>query len=160
MAVPLGVQEFLRQANIAYTIFPHDPAYTAQEEAALAQIPGRGRYWAKTVVCFADGEPVQAVVPADRVVNLERLLPIAGSSAMRLARDEELDWLYPECERGAMPPFGPLFRQRVFVDATLAAVREVVFNAGTHVDAVCLSYADFAMLTDAVVGSFSERRPS
>ena len=158
MAVPLGVQEYLRQANIAYTVLPHDPAYSAQEDAALTHIPGR--HWAKTVVYFADGEPVQAVIPADRVVSLERLLSIAGSSAMRLARDEELDWLYPECERGAMPPFGPLYRQRVFVDATLAAVREVVFNAGTHIDAVCLRYEDFAMLTEAVVGSFSERLPS
>jgi Ala-tRNA(Pro) deacylase len=155
MSVTPAVQEFLRQSNVTYTVFPHDPAYTSQDEAAVTHVPGRD--WAKPVVCFADGEPIQAVVPADRLVNLDRLLPLVGAETIRLAREEELDWLYPECERGAMPPFGPLYKQRVFVDAALAAERDIVFNAGTHVDAVCMRYEDFAMLAEATVGSFSER---
>jgi len=155
MAITPAVQEFLRQANVPYAVFPHDPGYTAQDEADLLHVSGRD--WAKPVVCFADGEPIQAVVPADRLVNLERLLPLVGAETIRLAREEELDWLYPECERGAMPPFGPLYRQRVFVDTVLANGHEIVFNAGTHVDAVCMRYDDFASIAEPTVGSFSER---
>src|SRR6187431_3593 len=108
MAVTLLVQEYLRAGNVAYTVFQHAPAFTAQEEAAVTHVPGQN--WAKSVVCFADGEPVQAVVPADREVDLERLAAIAGAHYVRLAYEAEMRWLYPDCELGAMPPFGPLYR--------------------------------------------------
>src|SRR5262245_8506199 len=153
MALSPRVQEFLRQANVDYSIFRHDPAYTAQEEAALTHVPGR--CWAKTVICFADGEPIQAVVPAHFRVDLERLRQTACARAVRLARDEELEWLFPECERGALPPLGPLYRQRVFVDQSLAAQNSIVFNGGTHHDAVRMEFADFAALTQARLGTFA-----
>lgn len=155
MAVTEQVQEFLRQANVAYSVFPHAPAYSAQEEAAVTHIPGRD--WAKPVVFFADGEPIQAVVPADLVVDLEHLLLLTGAERIRLATEEELANLYPDCEPGAMPPLGPLYNQPVFVDAALAAEPQIVFNAGTHGDAVCMRYDDFATLARPVVGSFATR---
>jgi Ala-tRNA(Pro) deacylase len=153
MAVTASVQEFLRRANVAYSVFPHVPAYSAQVEAAVTHIPGRN--WAKAVACFADGEPIQAVVPADLVVDLERLSFLAGAGTLRLAREEELEWLYPDCERGAMPPFGPLYKQRLFVDESLAADDQIVFNAGTHGDAVCLRFDDFVAMTGPVLGCFA-----
>ena len=155
MAVSASVQEFLRRANIAYSVLPHIPAYTAQEEAAVTHVPGRD--WAKAVVCFADGEPIQAVVPADLVVNLRWLRILAGAEVIRLADEHELAWLFPECELGAMPPLGPLYNQRVFVDMTLATEPKIVFNAGTHADAVCMRYQDFAAIAQPIVGSFAER---
>ena len=93
MAVVPTVQEFLRRANVAYTVFPHAPAYTAQEEAAVTHIPGRD--WAKAVVCFADGEPIQAVVPADLEVDFDRLAVVTEAQTLRLANEDELRWLYP-----------------------------------------------------------------
>jgi Ala-tRNA(Pro) deacylase len=153
--VTATVQEFLRRGNVAYMVFQHPPAFTAQEEAAVTHVPGRD--WAKAVVCFADGEPVQAVVPADREVDLERLAIVAGAGVVRLAFETELDWLYPDCERGAMPPFGPLYRQRVFVDEALTREHDIVFNGGTHADAICMRYADFAELAKPIVGRFSQR---
>ena len=155
MAVAASVQEFLRKSNVAYTVFPHVPAYTAQEEAAVTHIPGRD--WAKAVICFADDEPIQAVVPADLAVNLGRLLLLTGARTIRLAREDELEWLFPDCERGAMPPLGPLYKQRVFVDEALAAEDQIVFNAGTHRDAVAMRYEDFAALAHAIVGRFAHR---
>jgi Ala-tRNA(Pro) deacylase len=155
MAVTELVQEYLRQANVAYSVFPHAPAYTAQEEAAVTHIPGRD--WAKAVVFFADGEPIQAVVPADLVVDVEQLLLLTGADRIRLATEEELEALYPDCEPGAMPPLGPLYNQPVFVDIALAAEPQIVFNAGTHGDAVCMRYEDFAALSRPVVGSFAMR---
>src|SRR5437773_6958601 len=119
MAVVPTVQEFLRRANVAYTVFPHPPAYTAQEEAAVTHVPRRD--WAKAVVCFADGEPIQAVVPADLEVDFDRLAAVVDARSLRLADEDELRWLYPDCERGAMPPLGPLYRHTVFVAGTLSA---------------------------------------
>ena len=69
-----AIHEFLRDAHVAYTVVPHRPAYTAQEEAAAVHVPGRD--WAKVVICFVDGEPIQAVLPAPLVVNLDRLLAV------------------------------------------------------------------------------------
>lgn len=155
MAVSPSVQEFLRRANVAYSVVPHPPAYTAQEEAAVTHVPGRD--WAKAVVCFADGEPIQAVVPADRVVDLDSLADLSGANAIRLACEDELDGLFPDCERGAMPPFGPLYQQRVFVDDSLAAEERIVFNAGTHRDAVAMRYDDFVAMTTPTVGRIATR---
>src|SRR5690349_5189464 len=153
--VTFTVQEFLRRGNVAYTVFQHAPAFTAQEEAAVTHVPGRN--WAKAVVCFADGEPIQAVVPADREVDLDRLADVARAHEMRLADEAELRWLYPDCELGAMPPLGPLYKQAVYVDEALTHDDEIVFNAGTHTDAVCMRYADFAVLARPIVGRFAER---
>jgi Ala-tRNA(Pro) deacylase len=155
MSVTASVQEFLRKANVPYSVLPHAPAYTAQEDAAVTHVPGRD--WAKAVICFADGEPIQAVVPADRAVDFARLLALTGAETIRLAREDELGWLFPDCERGAMPPLGSLYRQVVFVDETLAGEDQIVFNAGTHRDAVSMRYADFAALTHPIVGRFTRR---
>jgi len=149
------IQEFLRRGNVAYSVFQHAPAFTAQEEAAVTHVPGRN--WAKAVVCFADGEPVMAVLPADREVDLDRLADVARAHDVRLAEESELRWLYPDCELGAMPPFGPLYKQAVYVDEGLSRDDEIVFNAGTHTDAICMRYADFAALARPVVGRLAER---
>jgi Ala-tRNA(Pro) deacylase len=156
MAVTASLNDFLRRSNVAYTVFPHPAAFTAQEGAAVTHTPGRD--WAKAVACFADGEPILAVVPADLHVDLVRLARLAGADDVRLAREEELDWLYPDCERGAMPPIGPIYRQPVFVDASLADQEEIVFNGGTHADAVAMAYEDFTALAHPIVGRFAMRR--
>ena len=157
MPVTASVQEFLRCANVPYSVVPHTPAYTAQDEAAVTHTPGRD--WAKAVVFFADGEPIQAVVPADRLVDLERLATLAGAGELRLASEDELAWLYPDCERGAMPPLGPLYKQRVFVDQLLAAEPRIAFDAGTHGDAIAMRFVDFASIAKPIVGGFSMRVP-
>ena len=89
------IHEFLREAHVPYTAVPHRPAFTAQEEAAATHVPGRD--WAKVVVCVIDGEPVEAVVPAPSIVNLDWLLELAGGNAIRLADEEELRRLFPRC---------------------------------------------------------------
>lgn len=153
MAISASIETFLRRERVPYTTLTHQRAYTAQEEAAVAHVPGR--CWAKTVVCFADDEPIQAVVPADLLVNMERLRDLAAAHAVRLATEDEIIRLYPECEAGAMPPIGPLYGQRVFVDTTLVAEPEIVFNAGTHTDAICIDYDDFADVAKPMVGAFA-----
>jgi Ala-tRNA(Pro) deacylase len=153
MPVRPTVQEFLRVADLEYTVLPHDRAHTARQEAAAALIPVSN--WAKVVIAFADGEPVQAVVPADCDVDFERLAALIGVPHVRMATEDEIEWLYPDCETGAMPPLGPLYRQLVFVDRRLTAHEDIAFNAGTFDDAVVMRVRDFLVLAKPVVGNFA-----
>jgi Ala-tRNA(Pro) deacylase len=157
MAGTTSIHEFLRETRAAYTVLPHRAAFSAQEEAAALHVPGRD--WAKVVVCFVEGVPIQAVVPAPLTVNLDRLVELAGGTVIRLAQEDELRRLYPGCEPGAMPPFGPLYGQQVFVDAALALEPEIVFNAGTHTEAIRMKWGDFAASVKPILGSFAEAPP-
>jgi Ala-tRNA(Pro) deacylase len=148
------IHEFLRGAQVPYSVVPHPLAFTAQEEAAVMHVPGRN--WAKVVVCFVDGTPVEAVLPATLTVSLRRLLDLAGGNEIRLAEEGELSRLFPECEQGAMPPLGPLYQLQVYVDVALAAEDEIIFNAGTHTEAIAMRWADFAKTVRPIVGYFAE----
>jgi Ala-tRNA(Pro) deacylase len=150
-----SVSEFLRTHGVPFSVVTHRTAFTAQEEAAVSHVPGRR--WAKTVVCVADSDPVLAVLPAHYSIDVERLRVIVGATALRLANEVELAPLYPECELGAMPPLGPLYGQRVFVDQSLMDDTEILFNAGTHTDAVRMKLDDFTRLVHPVVGAFGHK---
>src|SRR5262249_4495009 len=131
----------------------HPAAYTAQGEAAAAHVPGRD--WAKTVVCLADDQPILAVVPAPYAVDLNRLNQSVHAQALRLADEHELAPLFPDCEPGAMPPFGPLYGQRVFVDARLTADPDIWFSAGSHRDAIRMPYREFERIVQPTVAEFA-----
>jgi Ala-tRNA(Pro) deacylase len=152
MAIPTSIAQYLATSQIPYRVLPHPRGHTAQEEAAMTHVPNR--MWAKTVTCFADGDPILAVLPADCVINIDRLRALTGAGAVRFARENELVPLYPDCEIGAMPPLGELFGQRVFVDSSLAEDEEIVFTGGSHTDAIQVKYDDFARLVHPVVGAF------
>jgi Ala-tRNA(Pro) deacylase len=149
---PRSLDALLRQARVPYTTFSHSAAFTAQAEAAVSHVPGRS--WAKIVVCFADDEPILALVPAPFMVDFEQLRELARARTLRLAREEEFRTLYPDCELGAMPPFGNGHLKRIFVDRNLVGQPEMVFNAGTHTDAIRMHYLDFADVAQPVVGAF------
>ena len=93
MAIPVPIRDFLHQRHVDFSVVTHPTAYTAQEEAAVTHVPGRE--WAKTVVCFADNEPVLAVLPAHFTVDFERLRAATGASRIRLASETEMVTLYP-----------------------------------------------------------------
>jgi Ala-tRNA(Pro) deacylase len=149
---PRSLDQFLQRARVPYTTFRHPEAFTAQSEAAVSHVPGRS--WAKIVVCMADEEPILAVLPAPYMLDLEQLCLLTGARALRLASEHEFEQLYPDCEAGAMPPFGNLYLQRVFVDQSLVGETDMAFNAGTHTDAIRMHYFDFAELTRPIVGLF------
>jgi Ala-tRNA(Pro) deacylase len=153
MAIPVPIRDFLGSHHVDFRVVTHPTAYTAQEEAAVTHVPGRE--WAKTVVCFVDEEPILAVLPAHYSIDFDRLRDFAGARHLRLASENEIVALYPGCGAGAMPPLGPLYNQRVFVDASLSEDEDVVFNAGTHVDAVRMRYETLVSLTGGVVASFA-----
>ena len=147
---PRSLDQFLQRARVPYTTFKHPEAFTAQGEAAVSHVPGRS--WAKIVVCIADASPFWRSCRRPFRLDLEQLRVLTGACVIRLASEDEFQQLYPDCEPGAMPPFGNLYLQRVFVDQSLVGETEMAFNAGTHTDAIRMHYADFAELAKPVVG--------
>ena len=144
--------EVLKRERVPYLTLRHPPAFTAPELSAVAHIPGRRL--AKVVICIADAAPVQAVLPAHYSVDLDALNQLVGSASLRLALEQEIAALYPEFEVGAMPPFGMMHGHRVFVERCFVGEPELVFNAGTHTDSLCMHYADFADIVHPTVGIF------
>jgi len=156
MPIPRSIEQFLQDQHVAYSVLHHRAAYTAQEEAAVAHVPGR--QWAKTVACIADDRPVLAVVPATSFVDFDRLRQVAGARQVRLAAEREFERLYPDCETGAMPPLGPLYGQPVYVDRRLTDAGEITFDGGSHREAVTMKYDDFARAVQPTIGDFARGR--
>jgi Ala-tRNA(Pro) deacylase len=156
MALLASLVAALKRERMPYVAFRHPPAYTALEQAAVAHIPGRCA--AKVVICIADDQPVQAVVPAHYLVDLEQLRLLAGAAAIRLAREDEIAVFYPDCEVGAAPPFGTLYGHRVFVEQCFVGEPDLTFNAGRHTESVQMHFFDFAEMVKPVVGVFGVKR--
>jgi Ala-tRNA(Pro) deacylase len=151
--IPAAISEYLDRQHARYSLLSHPTAFTAQQEAAAAHVPGGE--WAKTVVCFADEEPVMAVVPAPAAVDLERLQEVACARSVRLANERELTPMYRDCEPGAMPPLGPLYRQRVFVDEALTRDAQIAFSAGSHHESIRMPYSEFDRLVHPTVAGIA-----
>ncbi|MEX0937494.1 MAG: YbaK/EbsC family protein [Pirellulales bacterium] len=147
------LKQFLDQQGVRYVTIHHSPAYTAQEIAASAHVPGKEL--AKTVVVNVDGRLSMAVLPASYQVDLEKLKQELGAGEVSLASEQEFCDLFPGCEVGAMPPFGNLYDMDVYAAAQLAEDDQIAFNAGTHSELIRLSYADFERLVQPKVIEFS-----
>jgi len=136
--------DFLDNHNIKYLVISHSGAYTAQGIAALAHIPGKEL--AKTVIVKLDQSLAMVVVPASSQVDLSRLKTTAGATNAALASEHEFKDKFPDCETGAMPPFGNLYDLPVFADENLTRDKEIAFNAGSHRELVRMGWDDFQRL--------------
>ncbi len=144
---------FLDKNNIKYISITHSSAFTAQEIAASAHIPGKEI--AKTVIVKIDGKMAMAVIPASYKADLDLLKDMLGVENIRLASEYEFVDKFPGCEIGAMPPFGNLFDMNVYAAGSLAEDEEIAFNAGTHTELIKMSYKDFEKLVHPKVFEFS-----
>lgn len=145
--------ELLDRAGIWYSHTSHPLAFTAMEVAAAESLsPHR---LAKTVVYAGSQGYGLAVLPADCLVAMELLAGFMKDRSVRLATEREVGQLFPECDLGAMPPFGNLFGMPVIVDSSVANQEFIAFNAGTHRDVIHMSYNDFADLVQPSVAKFS-----
>jgi Ala-tRNA(Pro) deacylase len=154
MSISARLKGFLDENQIPYSVMTHTTAYTAQGAAAIMEISGKEL--AKTVVLWTGEEMILAVLPAPSHVGLDKLAAEVGNS-VRLAAEQEFISLFPDCEVGAMPPFGSLYNLPVYVDESLAADQAIVFNAGTHHDAIRMRYDDFVRLAKPRVCSFARK---
>jgi len=152
--VPLSkVKAFLDSHGIKYVGISHSKAYTAQGIAAIAHISGKEL--AKTVIVKLDGDLAMAVLPASYQVDLEALRHATGVGAAELATESEFKRHFPDCETGAMPPFGNLYGIPVYVDESLTEDHEIAFNAGSHYELIKMAYVDFERLVKPEVMEFS-----
>lgn len=149
------LKEFLDANHIKYVVMSHSPAYTAQEIAATAHVPGKEL--AKTVIVQVDGKMAMAVLPAAFKIDVVLLKEAIGAKEVAIATEKEFKDLFPECELGAMPPFGNLYEMDVYVTESLAEDEEIAFNAGTHTELIKLAYKDFERLVRPKVVKFSQR---
>ena len=155
--MPLNkVKEFLNAHGTKYVAISHSKAYTAQGIAAISHISGREL--AKAVIVKLDGDLAMAVLPASYQVDLEKLRRNTGVRTAQLATEREFKQCFPDCETGAMPPFGNLYEIPVYVDETLAEDTEIAFNAGSHYELIKMKYSDYERLVKPEVMEFSSAR--
>ncbi len=147
------LKEYLNKNNIKYISIQHSPAYTAPEIAAQSHIPGR--MLAKTVMVKIEGKIAMVVLPTNRKVILTELKEALDAEKVTLSSEDEFKELFPDCEIGAMPPFGNLYGMEVYISPELAAEQEIAFNAGTHTELIKMAYKDFERLVQPKVISFS-----
>jgi Ala-tRNA(Pro) deacylase len=141
---PQKLKDYLDENHVQYTTITHSPAFTAQEIAHSAHVPGSEL--AKTVMVKLDGKMVEAVLPASQRVDLELFRTTTGAREATLASENEFDDFFPDCEVGAMPPYGNLYGMEVFVSPSLDKDRQIAFTAGTHSELICMLYKDFERL--------------
>jgi Ala-tRNA(Pro) deacylase len=147
--------DYLESHGVTYTHIQHPKAYTAQEIAAVAHVPGD--QLAKTVMVKIDGELAMAVLPASFRVNLDRLKALTGAGRVELASEREYRERFPDCEVGAMPPFGNLYGVPVYAAENLAEQMEITFCGGEHGELVRVAFADFNRLVQPKVLDFAWR---
>jgi len=147
------LKEFLDSQRVKYVAIHHSPAYTAQEIAASAHV--RGKELAKTVMVKIDGKMAMAVLPASLKVNFDRLQDETGASQVELASEKEFKDMFPDCEIGAMPPFGNLYGMEVYASHRLAEDSEIAFNAGSHTELIRMAYKDFERLVKPKIANIS-----
>ncbi len=147
------LKAFLDNEKTKYMNIIHSTAYTAQEVAASAHITGREL--AKTVIVELDGKMAMAVLSANRKIVLQDLREVTGSEEVKFASEEQFKQAFPDCETGAMPPFGNLYGMDVYVAESLTDNDEIAFNAGSHTEVIKMAYKDFERLVKPRVVSFT-----
>jgi Ala-tRNA(Pro) deacylase len=148
----MRLDELLTNRQVPFEHLHHRPSYTANRTAQVLHVPGKDV--AKTVVIRVDGRYVLAVLPATHRVDLERLRQDLGAQEVGMASEAEMDRLFPDCERGAVPPFGSLYHLETLVDESLSADEQIVFDAQNHEDAIRMRYRDYEALEHPRVGRF------
>jgi Ala-tRNA(Pro) deacylase len=144
MSIANRLRTYLEDNDVAYVHYRHPLAYTAQEVAAAQHVSGQ--LMVKTVILKADNQLLLYVLPASMQIDLELLQEQLPFRRIELASEAEFAAFFPDCQVGAMAPFGNLYNLPVYVDYSLADNEEIVFNAGTHVDTIRLKCRDFLRL--------------
>ena len=152
MPIARTLKTYLDREHVHYDVLPHPERFRAV--AIAFTLHTLEKEMAKVVIVKVERRFVTTVLPASWNVDLHRLREIFMTPHVRLATEEELKRLFPDCELGAMPPFGTLYGLPVYVDRSLTEDEEIIFEAGTHSDAIRMRYWDFAALVFPVVAEF------
>ncbi len=156
MPIPRQISEYLDSQHVQYRTSAHPLAYTAQGLAHVQHISGK--LLAKSVMVNADNRMVMVVLPASNRIHFGKLQALLKANSLRLATEDEFRDIFPDCELGAMPPFGNLYHVEVWVDDAMREHPNLLFNAGTHLETIEMSFMDFEKLVQPKIGTFSELR--
>ncbi|MBS0290456.1 MAG: YbaK/EbsC family protein [Proteobacteria bacterium] len=138
------LNEYLNQNKINFTTIAHPLAYAAREISHVCHIPEVEL--AKTVIVFASNKLIMVVIPSSKAIDFKSLRESLHENDVTLASEQDFLKKFPDCELGAMPPFGNLYNMEVYVEKNLAKNKEIAFNAGTHTEVIKLAYQDFERL--------------
>ena len=147
------LKKFLDEKGVNYKTIKHPEAFSAQEVAASIHVPGKEM--AKVVILKGDDKYFMSVLPASYIVITDVLKKILNVKNLRLATEEEFENLFPDCEVGAMPPFGNLYNVDVYMDKTLSQNKEIVFLAGSHMESIRIKYNDYVALVKPIIVEFA-----
>jgi Ala-tRNA(Pro) deacylase len=154
MATPLWIRKMLEMRGIDYQELHHDAAYTAQQVAQREHVSGHRV--AKVVVALAAGRPLELILPASRHVDLDRVRRVLNAGDVRLATEPEMEKFFTDCEVGAVPPLRHWQDVNVLMDKSLTVEGDILFQAGTHADAIRLNFRDWFELVQPQVANFTE----
>ncbi len=138
------LQKFLDSHQVKYAVSSHATAFTAREVASAEHLPAREV--AKVVVVYGEGNYHLIVIPANRLLDFQEVRHMLGLSQARLATEDELARLFPDCELGAMPPIGEFYNLPVYMDNSLLDETMIAFNAGTHRTVIHMKTEDYRAL--------------
>jgi Ala-tRNA(Pro) deacylase len=153
MTILKKLKDYLEKNQVRYEVGIHEMLYTAQEIAATMHVPGKE--WAKVVMVKADGKMTMLVLPASYRIDTKKLKKVLNCKRLGISKEKNFEDLFPDCEVGAMPPFGNLYHLEVWVDQVLTEDEFIVFQAGSHVETLKIKYSDYARLVNPKVGDFS-----
>ena len=151
----MKLHEYLTVQQVPFERLPHRTAYTADRIAQLLHVPGKEM--AKSVLLRSKRGYVLAVLPSTCHVDLAKLGNEIGDEQVTMATEGEIEQIFPDCERGAMPPFGSQYRTMTVVDDSLTAERKIVFEGQDHEEAIRMAFRDYAMLEHPRIGHFACR---
>jgi Ala-tRNA(Pro) deacylase len=152
MEIPKRLIKCLDENEVSYEVLHHAEALTAQRIAQVEHV--KGRHQAKVVMVKSGGRHLMTVLPADHHIDLEKLEKAVGET-VSLDNEQEFKSLFPDCAIGAMPPFGNLYGLPTYVDLSLAEQDYIVFEAGTHTDAIKMSYGDYQKIVEPKVSDLA-----
>jgi len=152
LKIPKQLIDCLKENKVDYEILHHPEAVTAQRIAQAEHV--KGRHHAKIVMVKSGEQHLMTVLPADHQIDLKKLKNAVGK-AVSLESEQEFKPLFPDCAVGAMPPFGNLYGVPTYVDKSLSQEEYIVFEAGTHTDAIKLSYRDYEKIAKPRVEDFA-----
>lgn len=140
MGIPRTVDDYLGQAKVSYDLVEHTRTLRAREAALSAKVPPRRMAKAVVLRDQRTQRPVMAVVPADHHLELKWLKDELGLD-LAFLRENELEPLFPDCQPGAVPPFGEAYDLTTIWDQSLVNQPELYVEAGDHEHLIHLSQA-------------------
>ena len=152
MEIPKQLIDCLNQSKAQYEILRHTEALTAQRIAQAEHV--KARHQAKVVMLKSGDQHLMVVLPADHHIDLEKIEKAIGKP-VSLGKEQEFKSLFPDCAIGAMPPFGNLYGLPTYVEQSLAEQDYIVFEAGTHTDAIKMSYRDYEKIVKPKVNDLA-----